>query len=400
MKLRNFVYAAMIACAFASCSKDDENVPTPDGKGDGSLSIAISLAEPSTLRADGNALTGEDLINEIQVAIYDVNDGNKLLATANTFDKSGDKHIATFTGLPLTKVKCVVLANMKEAIKIADYKLDNTNTVAITGETFASNALPMYGISAETLLTATTTTNPTNVIPVSVYRNVARVQISNIQLDMTRKNEQGVTMSGYKSGTAKFDLKSVSVNSASATSLVNGAYDAAASYVYGWAGFVSGAVKYAYYYKDAAASETVTQVFTEATTVASPIPGLVSDGKSKYYFYVFGNEKTTSPSFLTIAGEFSLTNAVANDGTEVESLAPVACFYPIYLGYSGVASNPELKVVKNQVYDIALTIVGAGYDKPNPGPDPENPDFKKANVQVVATAAPWAGKVTQAPVIQ
>lgn len=400
MKLRNFVYAAMIACAFASCSKDDENVPTPDGKGDGSLSIAISLAEPSTLKSsDANALTGEDVINEIQVAVYDVNDGNKLLATANTFEKSGDKHIANFTGLPLTNVKCVVLANMKDAIRIADYKLDNTNVVGITGGAFASSALPMYGESAETTLAATTAANPVNVIQVSVYRNVARVQISNIQLDMARLGENNVPLSGYKSGVAKFDLKSVSVNSAASTSLVNGACNAAAEYVYGWEGFVSSVIKYAYYYKDAAITETVTQQFASGTPAVS-IPGLVADGKSKYYFYVFGNEKTASPSFLTIAGEFSLTGAVANDGTKVESLAPVACFYPIYLGYSGVASNPELKVVKNKVYDIALTIVGAGYDKPNPGPDPEDPEFKKANVRVIATAAPWAGKVTQAPVIQ
>ena len=46
MKLRNLMYATMIACAFASCSNDD--VPTPDnGNPDaqGGTSLTVSLTK-------------------------------------------------------------------------------------------------------------------------------------------------------------------------------------------------------------------------------------------------------------------------------------------------------------------------------------------------------------------
>ena len=45
MKLRNFMYVTMIACAFASCSNDD--VPTPDqgdpsAEGDAVLAVRVA----------------------------------------------------------------------------------------------------------------------------------------------------------------------------------------------------------------------------------------------------------------------------------------------------------------------------------------------------------------------
>ena len=45
MKLRNLMYATMIACAFASCSNDD--VPTPDNGNpdvEGGTSLALKLS--------------------------------------------------------------------------------------------------------------------------------------------------------------------------------------------------------------------------------------------------------------------------------------------------------------------------------------------------------------------
>ena len=44
MKLRNLMYATMIACAFASCSKDDviDNGPDPVAKGDSAFTIVVN----------------------------------------------------------------------------------------------------------------------------------------------------------------------------------------------------------------------------------------------------------------------------------------------------------------------------------------------------------------------
>ena len=49
MKLRNLMYATMIACAFASCSNDD--VPTPDNGNpdvEGGTSLALKIDQPTT----------------------------------------------------------------------------------------------------------------------------------------------------------------------------------------------------------------------------------------------------------------------------------------------------------------------------------------------------------------
>ena len=43
MKLRNLMYATMIACAFASCSNDDVIENGPDAKGDASLTIDLGV---------------------------------------------------------------------------------------------------------------------------------------------------------------------------------------------------------------------------------------------------------------------------------------------------------------------------------------------------------------------
>ncbi len=49
MKLRNLMYATMIAGAFASCSNDD--VPTPDNGNpdvEGGTSLALKIDQPTT----------------------------------------------------------------------------------------------------------------------------------------------------------------------------------------------------------------------------------------------------------------------------------------------------------------------------------------------------------------
>lgn len=55
MKLRNLMYATMIACAFASCSNDD--VPTPDnGNPDaqGGTSLTVKFDKAADTKASGD----------------------------------------------------------------------------------------------------------------------------------------------------------------------------------------------------------------------------------------------------------------------------------------------------------------------------------------------------------
>ena len=50
MKLRNLMYATMIACAFASCSKDDV-IPGTDPVAEGDASLEIKIESPALTKA-------------------------------------------------------------------------------------------------------------------------------------------------------------------------------------------------------------------------------------------------------------------------------------------------------------------------------------------------------------
>lgn len=390
MKLRNLLYATMVACAFASCSKDEVTDPeVGPAKGEANLSIAIDLAGVSTKagEADKNAMEGETTINDIQVAVFN---GSTLLATG--LSGADKKNQATFTGLPVgVDLTCIVLANMPVGTITGLTPAVLTKTLTIPGDKFESGKLPMYALTESFKLEV-----GENEKVVSVVRNVARIQVSAIKLDMANSKVE----SGYKSGTAQFDLKSISVNDAAATGMVTGAANAATKYVYGLANYVKDAVSYPYYLSTSL-TQSVSQSNFTAETEAASMTGIVTEGKPVYYYYVFANAKgEANPTILTVAGDFQLA-AVANDGTKVQ-LEKTLCYYPVRIGYDGVTPPPNQEVINNKVYDIKLTIIGAGYTKPNPGPDPENPDpdAKKADFTVIATAADWAGVVVQEPIIK
>lgn len=387
MKLRNLMYATMIACAFASCSKDDVKTPgdgTDAGLGDANFSIAVSLTNDGTTKADddANAISGEATINDIQVAIYDE---DTFLASATS--SASVKNKASFRGLPAGTFTCVVLANMPagtiDNITPAVLKA-KTLTIPADADGFVSTSIPMY---AEESITLTAGDNEEKLV--SVIRNVARIQVSAIKMDMSK--------SDYSEGTAQFALKNISLDNVAATSFITGDVDSQGGYVYGMAGYVQGAQSLAYYLKTISnTSFTVKQEnFTKQTTAVS-MPGLMSDTSvPTYYFYAFPNANTDNKTVLTISGEYSATNCVLADGTGTVNTPATVSYYPVTIGLTG--ENQEggsATVEKNMVYDIQLSIAGAGFDKPGPTPG------KKANFTIVATAAKWAGIVKQAPVIK
>lgn len=390
MKLRNLMYATMIACAFASCSKDDVTTPgekgTDAGLGDAKMSVAIALADPSTkAESDGNALTGETQINNVQVGIYQ---NGELIA--NAAQETGSS--IEFTGLPANvDLVCIVLANIPSSdvavSSISPNSLKETLTVKTAG--FSSSALPMYAMSTPFVL------NPgdNGTKNVEVIRNVARIQVSGIILDMAHD------LSPYQKGDASFALKSISVNDVAEKAFVTGGYlGANNTYVHGFAGYKPGAGSFGYYFKDGftASNFTLTQSFDKAQST-NPVlmTGLGTVKAPVNYFYVFANESTSNQTVLTIAGEYTLVGATTADGTTVPDIAEgTISYYPVTIGLSGVKENGTAKVAKNMVYDIALTIAGPGYTTPDP-----DPSGKTANFTVVATAADWSGIVNQAPVI-
>lgn len=384
MKLRNLMYATMIACAFASCSKDDVKTPGDDGTdaglGDANFSIAVSLTNNGATKAEGddNAIAGETTINDIQVAIYD---GDTFLASATS--TSDNKNKASFRGLPAGDFTCIALANMPAgtiANIIPSVLKAKTLTIPTTG--FVGTNIPMY---AEVPITLTAGEN--GEITVSVVRNVARIQISAIKMDMAQ--------SDYESGSAQFDLTNISLDDVAASCLVTGGVNSDGGYKYGMAGYIQSVTSFAYYYPTVKPATVKQDNFTKQTGAVS-MDGLMSTGETSvptYYFYAFPNANADNKTVLTIKGQYSATNCVLADGSTVNTPAADS-YYPVTIGLDGVTSEAKAEVVKNKVYDIQLSIAGAGYDKPGPTPG------KKANFTIVATAADWAGVVRQTPVIK
>lgn len=384
MKLRNLMYATMIACAFASCSKDDVKTPgdgTDAGLGDANFSIAVSLTNDGTTKADAdaNAISGEATINDIQVAIYE---GDTFLASATSSESATNK--ASFRGLPAGTFTCIVLANMPAGtianITPAVLKA-KTLTIPTTG--FVGSSIPMY---AEVPITLTAGENGEKTV--SVVRNVARIQISAIKMDMAK--------SDYTRGSAQFDLTNISLDDVAASCLVTGGVNPDGGYKYGMASYIQSATSFAYYYPTVESAIVKQDNFTKQTAAVS-MDGLMSTDETPvptYYFYAFPNANANNKTVLTISGKYSATNCVLADGTGTVNTPAADSYYPITIGLDGVASDAKAEVVKNKVYDIQLSIAGAGFDKPGPDPD------KKANFTIVATAANWAGVVNQAPVIK
>lgn len=381
MKLRNLMYATMIACAFASCSKDDVKTPgdgtTNAGTGDANLSISISLVDVATkAETDKNAFEGETTINNIVVAIFQ---DNNLLGTASSSTTTTAKDKVTFTGLPSkTDLRCIVLANMDKDLINGLTPEALTKSIAISSPNgFVSGNLPMFALTEAFQLNSGN--NADKIIP--VYRNVARVQLSAINLNM------GHESSKYASGKATFELNSVSMNSAAENGNIDGsAWNTSPTFVSGFAGYKNSNESYVPYFHG-----DINGFSIEQSNFGEPVAmeNLAVDGIPVHYFYVFANTDDDNLSVLTVAGKFGFEGKT-KDGSDI-IIKPKTSYYPIIVGYDGVVENPAKQVVKNMVYDIQLNIAGSGYSKP----DPTDPDAKDANFSIIATVAKWANVIRQ-----
>lgn len=91
MKLRNLLFATMFACAFASCSSDDDPTidPTPAEAADAYLNITATAKGELTKASDKNALEGEADVKTLAVIVF--KDENRIGYQFAELGKEGDK---------------------------------------------------------------------------------------------------------------------------------------------------------------------------------------------------------------------------------------------------------------------------------------------------------------------
>lgn len=218
MKLRNLLFGTMIACAFAACSNEDDPIPNVDptpeaGTATASLTVSVKNSVRKVTKAgdsEGLQTANEAKINTLLVALYD-NATGTLVATSSdiaTEDATAENDEVKFEGLKEgMSLRAIAFANME------DISLTGTTTTSFTSPVitipttgFSDDNLPMssglskaftlakgsnyYGYNKEGVTSLADD-------PLYLVRNVARVDLKGLSLDMTKAKKDV-----YVSGTA------------------------------------------------------------------------------------------------------------------------------------------------------------------------------------------------------
>lgn len=360
MKLRNLMYATMIACAFASCSKDDviEGGQEP-AKGDASFSVSVEVQNAKASKALGSAITGENKINTLAVFVY--NEAKTQIIAQDWLD--GGETTCTFTGLTAGQnVYVYAYANLASAPAPTSYGQGFTVSTPENG--FSSTYLPMAGESTSTPLTVA---GP-NVATVTLVRSVARVDVIKLDLDVTKSTE-------YKTGglfdpadfrQAIFNTKGFSVNGVPSTALTTGAADNCSLFIGGlaqkeWGNSDDATAGDKSFLKDytftgVEEAEALAHSTQTGDGETDPDATIIYAGGTEYKalvsYYVLPNKEGVVN--LVLEGEFGYT--VGN-----KAVQPAQSFYPIAIAKDGTVDGDGSGILeKNKLYRVSITVAGYG----------------------------------------
>lgn len=384
MKLRNLLFATMFACAFASCSSDDDPTidPTPAEAADAYLNIAATAkGEQTKATTDENALEGEAAVKTLAVIVFQA-DGKRIGYQFATAGKKGDKsetfyqnEDGSYTLNTPVKVKAVnvdvyVVANVADA----DLSAANTTTLFSALKTELSQDISSglvmssmkYSATAENLKDKTIENpffvNDTNG-GISIQRVAARVQLTQVSVDFESAKEQ-------------LDVKgAILINVRTNSLLYADAFTTTLDF--GTAGsqaFGYGEYNNATYSGGLLATGSNTKnnsAFTKGISNATlnnsnPTKSLVVTGNDAVYSYVMPNALMSqcqdaidgdnkAYTLLSIYGEYT-----DNTGTKMEGTR----YYTVRIGKDGADNDGIGNVVRNYVYDVKATLTGSGSDSP------------------------------------
>lgn len=410
MKLRNLMYATMIACAFASCSKDDaiepdNNNPNPGAEG---TTLSAQTESPSITKAGDPDAT----ITTLSMLVFE--ESNNTLeaigtkATDNTTTAvevtAGSKSVIILANvtLPATVVKGASLTTVQAALTKA-LNAENAveaaenltmNSKLYTGVQVAPNTKNMLGYtSAEaTAVGGALVTGITDASSkVKLYRTVARIVLNKVKTKEYYGTDEGKI--AYKS--PKLDVTDVFLLQGSKMTSLWSATEYAATemadggFLFGRSGF----------------KEETGDQYTLVTSTADDVYSgydiditswadiTTTEATKGTVFYAYENT-STNRTLLVVAGNFSYLTGESEDSRVT---MPGTRYYPVAIGVTEASFSTEAKsmlalrgiesgwagVYRNLQYNVNLTIVGPGYKRPTGGGDPTTIE---AQVEVVAFA--------------
>lgn len=379
MKLKNFMFATMIACAFASCSEDDAIIDNGPDPVNGSASLVINVNTDAT-KAFG---TGDATVKELSVFLYKVTTSSTGVVDTTL---AGQQHAgAGYTNGQIIfenltagdKYMCVGFANLGE---VTTAQAAGTAPLGLsTNPINAADSIPMHGVSPLTTILATGNT----VTTIDLTRDLAKVELTTVTLNMNYLNSDGTRYGNYTAGEAKFKFLSASINSSAKA--VNYTYAANNITTFtdptafvggltGWSWAIStnpaktldntgGTVGYLINggAESVVASQTIGTPASDATEQVKAAYAAKTVAKPTVVFYVLPNT-TADKTTLTLKGQMQLINAATATQSNINNT--VDGYYNIEIGKGATAdegfSYAGSGVHANDYFKIQAIVVGTG----------------------------------------
>ena len=411
MKLRNLMYATMIACAFASCSNDD--VPTPDNgnpDAEGGTSLTVKFDKAADTKASGDITSLSMLVfnadGKLEVVgtkatTPAVEEGSDAVAHAEL--TAGVKEVALIANyiVPTTgeqsligKTKAEVFAALNKTFD-SELEVEGTltmNSKIYTGVVVAAEKKNVFGFATAPAgyVNVEGLTDTDLKSPVKLYRNVAKVVLNKISTKMAENSNKP------RYSDPQLVLKEIFILQGHKKTNLMGE---------NWGQYATTNVDdewySAYAHTDEWTEKDDLYTLVDNPTVPDGTPSWIKTTitgtvtTSNAYetvnsFYVYENTNLTNRTLLVVKGDFSYKINDTDRKTESDRYYTIALGenFQVSAGESNVAS--ELLTLRgvtgndgkynglyrNLQYDLTLTVTGPGYQTPGGGGDPTTLDVQ------------------------
>lgn len=437
MKLRNLLYATMIACAFASCSNDDD--PIDNGGGQGTpvaKDEAVLVVNMTGVDTKANIVPDENAINveATRVIVFNGTDDAALVEAVGKVNQSSNED-NKITLSPGNK-KVLVLANYTGAITKGSTTFKTLKEATIDFKSSEGAYLTMNSA----VFTVSLEAGQVNYLgyteafvndgnkgyylsdaagkPVYLYHNVAKVILNNITVDNSSVESQ------YPN--PQLDVKKVFILHAhknsklfseaawGATNVADGYLNAqetgpgAESYAV-WTAYMTGKTKIFNYLASPGTEEGyevegyVTPISLGwKTGIGTEVEAWSAwDNSNNKTFYTYENPTTNETesdlyTLLVVKGDFSYDGY--KDGKPVRQKDENR-YYSVAVGITGFNGGYDIPqnengltaglrgskgngVIRNLQYKVGMTVKGPGYTTPF-GPKGDQDTFLAVNAKVV-----------------
>lgn len=411
MKLRNLMYATMIACAFASCSNDD--VPTPDNgnpDAEGGTSLTVKFDKAADTKASGDITSLSMLVfnadGKLEVVgtkatTPAVEEGSDAVAHAEL--TAGVKEVALIANyiVPTTgeqsligKTKAEVFAALNKTFD-SELEVEGTltmNSKIYTGVVVAAEKKNVFGFATAPAgyVNVEGLTDTDLKSPVKLYRNVAKVVLNKISTKMAENSNKP------RYSDPQLVLKEIFILQGHKKTNLMGE---------NWGQYATTNVDdewySAYAHTDEWTEKDDLYTLVENPTVPENTPSWIKTTitgtvttlnayETANSFYVYENTDLDNRTLLVVKGDFSYKINDTDRKTESDRYYTIALGenFQVSAGESNVAS--ELLALRgvtgnggkynglyrNLQYDLTLTVTGPGYQTPGGGGDPTTLDVQ------------------------